>query len=203
MAAAPGDLDFAALLSAAGIESVRPSPELARQFGQILRVVVIGLMDILRARERIKDEFRVPMTSFKPEDNNPLKFSANVEDALHNLLVKKNPAYLGPVQAFEDAFQDIRDHQMAMLAGLRVAYEAMVAKFDPTRLQEQFDQEAKRGLLQGAAARRKYWELYCNRFRDIVKDPDSSYRRLFGDEFAEAYEEQLERLRTVNRAKQR
>ncbi len=90
-----GDLDFAALLAAAGVDSSQVTPELAQQFGQILRVVVTGVMDVLRARERIKDEFRMRMTTFKAADNNPLKFSANVEDALHNLLVKRNAAYLG------------------------------------------------------------------------------------------------------------
>jgi predicted component of type VI protein secretion system len=58
------------------------------------------------------------LTQFRTADNNPLKFSASVDDALHNLLVKRNAAYLGPVEAFEDAFDDLRDHRMAMLAGI-------------------------------------------------------------------------------------
>ena len=73
-----------------------------------------------------------------------MKFSANVEDALHNLLVKRNPAYLEPVEAFADAFDDLRDHQMAMLAGMRVAFEAMLADFDPDRLEEQFDRRFRK-----------------------------------------------------------
>jgi type VI secretion system protein ImpI len=197
------DLDFAALMAAAGLESARASPELAQQFGQILRVVVTGLMDVLRARERIKDEFRMRMTTFKTNNNNPLKFSANVEDALHNLLVKRNAAYLGPVQAFEDAFQDVRNHQMAMLAGVRVAYEAMLNEFEPGRLQEEFDAHVKGGSFLGGSGKSKYWELYRSKFHDMVKDADTSFRKLFGDEFAKAYEEQLERLKTLNRSDRR
>jgi type VI secretion system FHA domain protein len=197
------DLDFAALLSAAGIDSERVGPEVSQQFGQILRVVVAGLMDVLRARERIKDEFRMRVTTFKQQDNNPLKFSANVEDALHNLLVKRNAAYLGPVEAFEDAFQDLRNHQMAMLAGMRVAYDAMLAEFEPERLQEDFDRQVKAGSFLSGPAKLKYWDLYRNRFHDMVKDADSSFRNLFGDEFAKAYEEQLVRLKTLNRAERK
>ena len=195
-----GDLDFASLLAAAGIDAARVTPELSQQFGQILRVVVAGLMDVLRARERIKDEFRMRMTTFKQADNNPLKFSANVEDALHNLLVKRNAAYLGPVEAFEDAFQDLRNHQMAMLAGMRVAYEAMLKEFQPDQLQEEFDRSLKGGSFLSGPAKMKYWDLYRNRFHDMVKDADSSFRNLFGDEFAKAYEEQLVRLKTLNKA---
>jgi type VI secretion system FHA domain protein len=193
-------LDFASLLQAAGIESMRITPELSQQFGKILRVVVAGLMDVLRARDKIKDEFRMRMTTFKQTDNNPLKFSANVEDALHNLLVKRNAAYLGPVEAFEDAFLDVRNHQMAMLAGVRVAYEAMLAEFDPERLQQDFEPQAKGANFLSGGAKAKYWELYRNRFHDMVKDADSSFRNLFGDDFAKAYEEQLARLKAANRA---
>jgi type VI secretion system protein ImpI len=52
-------------------------------------------------------------------------------------------------------------------------------------------------------AKSKYWELYVNKFHDMVKDADSSFRHLFGDEFAKAYEEQLARLKTLDRAERR
>ena len=191
--------DLAAVLAGAGLDNVPVTPELARHFGRILRVVVGGVMDILQARQRIKSEFRMGMTSFKPADNNPLKFSANVDDALHNLLVKRNAAYLAPVEAFEDAFSDIRHHQMAMLAGVRVAFEAMLAEFDPDRLQAEFDRQMKKGALLSVPAKLRYWDLYREKFHDMVKDPETTFRELFGEEFAKAYEEQLRRLRAQGR----
>jgi type VI secretion system FHA domain protein len=202
-ASAGSSVDLATLLAAAGVPDAAVTPELAESFGRILRVVVAGLMDLMRARERIKDEFRMRMTTFKAVDNNPLKFSANVEDALHNLLVKRNAAYLPPVEAFEDAFQDARNSQVAMLAGLRVAFEAMLADFDPERLQEQFDRQLKKGALLSAPARFRYWELYRDRYAETVKDADSAFRELFGEKFGKAYEEQMLRLKTASRASRR
>jgi type VI secretion system FHA domain protein len=198
-AAAPQNLDFAALLTAAGLDPVAYTPELAANFGHILRVVVTGMMDLLRARERIKDEFRMHMTSFKAEDNNPLKFSANVEDALHNILVKRNAAYLGPVEAFEDAFRDARNHQMAMLAGLRVAFDSMLKQFDPRELQEQFDRQNKKASLLSGPARLRYWDQYRERYENAVQDADAAFRNLFGKAFATAYEEQMQRLKSAAR----
>jgi type VI secretion system protein ImpI len=192
------DVTLASVLVAAGLDNVTVTPELAQNFGEILRVVVTGVMDVLQARQRIKDEFRMRVTSFKRSDNNPLKFSANVDDALHNLLVKRNAAFLGPVDAFEDAFEDLRNHQMAMLAGVRVAFEAMLAELDPDRLQEEFDRQLKKagGLV---PAKLRYWELYRDKLHDMVKDPDTNFREWFGEEFAKAYEEQLERLKAQRR----
>jgi type VI secretion system FHA domain protein len=196
--AAPPDIEgaLAAVLAGAGLEGAVVTQDLARQFGDILRIVVSGVMDVLQARQRIKDEFRMRITTFKPRQNNPLKFSANVEDALHNLLVKRNPAYLGPVDAFEDAFDDIRNHQMAMLAGMRVAFDAMLAEFNPDRLQTEFDRLGKGSLVPGKL---RYWDLYRDKFSDMVSDADTSFRELFGQEFAKAYEEQLERLKAQGR----
>lgn len=201
--AAEGSLDFESMLKGAGLQGVQITPELAENFGRILRIVVGGLMDVLRTREQIKNEFRMRMTTFKSADNNPLKFSANVDDALHNLLVKRNSAYLGAAEAFEDAFADVRHHQMAMLAGVRVAFDAMLADFDPDRLQETFDRQLKKGSLLSAPARLRYWELYRDKFHDMVKDPESNFRELFGDEFARAYEEQLESLKVLARAQRK
>ncbi len=193
--AAP-EVSLAAVLAGAGIDSSVVTPELAKNFGQILRVVVAGVIDVLQARQRLKDEFRMRVTTFKVAQNNPLKFSANVDDALYNLLVKRNAAFLGPVESFEDAFDDVKNHQMAILAGVRVAFESVLAQFNPDRLQEEFDRQARGSLVPGKL---RYWEQYRDKFNDMVSDADTSFRELFGDEFARAYEQQLERLKSRDR----
>jgi len=182
------------LLAAAGIEGVEPSSDLARTLGEILRVVVDGTMETLRVRERMRQELRVRSTAFKPADNNPLKFSANADDAFHNLLVKRNPAYLSPPEAFEEAMHDMRDHQAAVLGALRLTFETLLAQIDPQHLQEEFDRQ-KKGSILGVAARPRYWDLYCEKYGEWLKDADATYRTLFGSEFAKAYEQQLERLK--------
>ena len=194
------DVMMKELLAAAGINGLEPSPELAETIGTMVRVMVSGLMDVLRARERVKDELRIRGTSFKPANNNPLKFSANVDDAFHNLLVKRNPAYLAPPEAFEDALGDVRDHQAAILAALLLAFETMLARFDPNRMQEDFDRQIRKGSILGAPAKLRYWDLYRDRYGELVKDADSGFRTLFGEEFTRAYEEQLKRLKALGRS---
>jgi type VI secretion system FHA domain protein len=189
--------DFAAVLAGAGLDPGNVTPEVAHDFGQILRVVVSGVMDVMRSRQEIKDEFRMRTTRFRSTENNPLKFSANVDDALHNLLVKRNRAYLPAVEAFEDAFADLRHHQIAMLAGMRVAFESMLAEFDPDRLQQEFDRHLNKGLV---PAKLRYWDLFREKCQEIAKDREASFRRLFGDEFARAYEEQLKQLKAQERS---
>jgi type VI secretion system FHA domain protein len=199
--APPDNSGIAALLRAAGVVDGPVSPELAADLGQIFRVVVSGVMDVLKARQETKNQFGLGMTTFKRADNNPLKFSASVEDALHNLFVRReNTPYLNPIDAFEDAFEDMRNHQIAMLVGVRVAFEAMLSEFHSDHLQEQFDRQVKKGALVSMPARLRYWELYREWIHDMVRDADTSFRELFGDEFARAYEEQLKRLKAQGRS---
>jgi type VI secretion system FHA domain protein len=192
-----------ALIAAAGIEGLDPSTEAAQVLGSMLRAAVGGLMEVLRARERMKDELRVRGTTFKAANNNPLKFSANVDDAFHNLLVKQNSAYLDPQTALEDAFRDVRDHQAAFLSAMRLAFESMLSQLDPNRLQDDFDRQIKKGSILGVPAKLRYWDLYRDKYTDLAKDAQGAFRALFGDAFAKAYEEQLDRLQGLARGRDR
>lgn len=188
--------DLTALLRGAGLSESDMSPEVMQELGQVLRVVVEGLMEVLRARAEIKAQFRVPLTRMKSVENNPLKHSPNVESALHTLLVQRNPGFLSSVQAFEDALADIRNHQMAMLEGVRVAFESMLESFDPKELEKEFDRTGKRAF---GSNKSRYWELYVQRFARLGEDADDTYRKLFGDVFAGAYEKQFECLKALGK----
>jgi type VI secretion system FHA domain protein len=194
-----GGADFRAMLRGAGLDVETVDPQIVAQLGQVLRIVVDGLMEVLRARGEIKGEFRLQQTTFKPRENNPLKFSANVEDALHNLLVKRNAAYLDTPAAFEDAFVDVRHHQVAMLAGMRAAFDFMLTRFDPEALARQFDARPGRKLSIGLGAGGRHWDSFGEYYKEMTRDADDCFRRLFGDQFARAYEEQLQRLRAESR----
>ena len=163
--------------------------------GEMLKHSVNGLMQLLNARSTIKNQFRMNVTTIKPVENNPLKFSMTLEDALETLLVKESPAYLAPLEAVRDGVKDIADHQMAMIAGMRAAYKELLGRFDPKHLQAQFDREGGSGLFKNAKA--QYWEHYEAFFAEANDASDETFQRLFGDDFAEAYEQQLQHLQSM------
>jgi type VI secretion system FHA domain protein len=190
------------LLRGAGLDphQARLSEEVANQLGEVLRIVVEGTMQVLQARNQIRKEFRMPTTQVAQKNNNPLKFSADVGDALHKLLIQRSPAYLDTVSSFEDAFDDIRVHQMAMLASLRVAFDFMLKQFDPDVLQAQFAKQGARGSVLGLGNKPKLWEAYLGRYAEFATDPDFAFRRLFGEQFGKAYEQNLEQQRRMLKA---
>lgn len=190
---------------AAPVARPTPTPPMAGAAGpgslpddvdQIFRVVVDGVMDVLRARAEIKNTFRLPVTIIQRSENNPLKFAPNPEEALLKIMAPSNGAFMSGTAAFEDAFDDIRCHQMAMLAGVRAAFESLLVHFSPDRFEQEADGSSKRSAFAGKG---KYWDKYRENFEGLSRDPDECFRRLFGDEFARAYEEQLSRLKSARR----
>ena len=191
------------VLTALGLDPARVDPALQQQLGTILRIAVQGLMEVLKSRAEVKNTFRLPITIIKPVENNPLKFSMNAEDALFNLFVKRNPGYLGPIEAFEEGFQDAAFHQAAVLVGVRAAFNAMLAKFHPTHLEEVYERKVRRTAMLGLGGRGKFWELYRERFEEIDRDREAHFQLLFGEEFARAYNEHLQKLAADARLRRR
>ncbi|UKE68445.1 type VI secretion system-associated FHA domain protein TagH [Xanthomonas cerealis pv. cerealis] len=156
----------------------------------LLTVLVAGLMDVLRARAEMKNSLRLPATLIRRSENNPLKFAATAEEAVARLLGPPDPAYLGGTAAIDDAMHDIGQHQLALMAGMRAAFEQTFAHFDPVRFEAQ---SGAQGALAGWPGRP--WRRYVQDYRGLQADPDERFRRLFGDAFAHAYEDQLLRAR--------
>ncbi|MCC5810500.1 MAG: type VI secretion system-associated FHA domain protein TagH [Ectothiorhodospiraceae bacterium] len=186
------------LLAGAGLDPDQVPADKAEELGRILRVAIRGVMDLLQARMEVKNEFRMSVTLIQARENNPLKFSTSPEDALHNLMVKHNPDYLEPVEAFEAGFQDLRHHQLAMLAGMRSGFFEMLRQFDPEFLEKRFGNGGERSML-GRVTGPRQWDQYKALFADIQRDTEGYFNRLFGEAFVYAYEKQIEELKTRSR----
>lgn len=167
--------------------------EIAEIVGELVPEIVEGMMQVLRSRASIKNEFRMNITTIQPVENNPLKFSVDTSEALENMFVRKSSAYKKPKEAFREGFNGIAEHQVAIIAGIRAAFKSMMERFDPEHLEKQFDRQAKGAILPGMQKAR-YWNSYTEYYRNFVDNLEQSFQYLFGDEFVQAYEDQLRKL---------
>jgi type VI secretion system protein len=168
---------------------------LMRTAGSLLRAITQGLMTVLLTRASFKSELRLEMTTIRSADNNPFKFSIDVEDALSHLLLRPSRGFLAPSEAAREAFDDIQAHEMAMIAGLRAALGALLARFDPEELERRFSKQSVLDNLLPIAKKAKYWDLFTEVYSDVAKDAAEGFLSLFRDEFNRAYEAHSARLR--------
>jgi type VI secretion system FHA domain protein len=151
----------------------------------------------LHVRSVQKQALRVPTTTIQPQNNNPLKFSASVDEAIGNLLFRDSAEYLPAVEAVRETFNDIRQHQEHLLAAVRAAVEGYVAKLDPAELENKVSNGNPRGLLH-AANKLKYWDLFKDLFTVVTSHQPGQLPPQFIEELSRAYE--LEASRAASTA---
>ena len=162
------------------------------RLGQLMREVVLGVSENLHVRSEHKNVLRVPTTTIQPQNNNPLKFSASVEEALTNLLFRQSSEYLSAVDAIRETFGDIKQHQQNLLAALRTAISDYVGRLDPDELETKFT-SGKRGGLMQATNKLKYWDLYKDLYQVVTQHQPGAFPQQFLEEFARAYEHEAAR----------
>lgn len=160
---------------------------------EVVRSCVAGIMDVLSSRRQIKHELRMDTTMIRGAHNNALKFSATADEAIERMFTKSGDGYLPPETALLEAFQDIADHQVAMMTATVQVYQEVVERFDPEVLEESLRRTAKEG---GWFSRKpRLWEEYRKRYQGIASSGYPSVHDDFLKQFSAAYSEQLLKIK--------
>lgn len=198
-AASAGDSAAArAFLQAAGAGELQiPDAELAEtlaRLGNVFKILVQGLREILMTRTSIKSEFRMNQTMIGAGGNNPLKFSISPEQAIEVMVKPTTKGYLEASAAAEQALQDIKAHEIAMITGMEAALKGILKRLSPEELEGKIETSASFGsILKGKKAR--YWEVFEKIYAEISDEAENDFHELFSKEFVRAYQNQLERLK--------
>ncbi|HEX6019871.1 MAG TPA: type VI secretion system-associated FHA domain protein TagH [Burkholderiaceae bacterium] len=193
-ALAPPDDWARALRQGLGVATGTLGPEQARRIGQLLRAMTRGTLELLTARLVAKRELGAAATQLRARENNPLKFSPDVDAALAHLLGPSEPGFLEPQAAVDEAFDDLRAHQVALLAGMRAALDTVMSRFDPAALEHRLAPGGAFENLIPANRRAKLWSAYGEEYVRIVGEIEEDFDALLGPAFLKAYQAQLEAL---------
>ena len=188
-----------AFLRGAGLDQLRLDKAQAEaqmeSIGRSYRLMVEGLIDVLRARASLKGEFRMQQTMIQPAENNPLKFAPNAEEALLLLLRHGNQAFMAPDLAVRDSFNDLRAHQLAVMAGVEAAIKHLLTRFEPAQLEERMGKPGGLSSLFNGSRQAQYWQQFTELYNSISREAQEDFQDLFGREFSRAYEEHSARQR--------
>ncbi len=166
-----------------------------KSVGQVYREMVDGMMKVLHARKMEQSMIALrqsDVTQFRRGECNPLKIFPTAEETMEEMMRQKNPAYIAPAEAVKEGFADIMNHQLAMRAGMQAAMSGFLKRVDP----KTFDDMFKDGIIFQKKA--KCWDAYGKAYPKLVEEAMDD---LFGENFAEAYREQLRILRQSQQSK--
>ncbi|MBI3370470.1 MAG: type VI secretion system-associated FHA domain protein TagH [Betaproteobacteria bacterium] len=189
-----------AFLEGARIHSIKVRDEDATAFmrdsGAIVRAAIDGLVELLLARSEMKKEMRTEdRTMVASRNNNPLKLVTNPEEAITYLFDsgERTGGFLQPVQAVHDACDDLRAHEIALMAGMRAALIGSIKRLEPQLLEAEYDKKGGMSLNRKA----KLWDLFVEVHAKLTSEAEDDFLKVFGREFLGTYEEQVKRLKSA------
>lgn len=196
--AAGDDTAARAFLNALGVEDLDvPDAEMTAtmdRLGATLRMMITGLREVLMTRSSIKSEFRIEQTRINAGQNNPLKFSVSPDQAIEAMVRPRAKGYLTAQAATKQALDDIKAHEVAMVTGMEAALRGILKRLDPGALSGKIESGGGISrLLKGKKA--LYWETYEKMYAEISDQATNDFHEIFSREFAEAYRQQLEKLK--------
>lgn len=167
-----------------------------RECGSIVRAAVDGLVGLLLARSEMKKEMRTAeRTMVASRNNNPLKLIADPKEAIAFLFEpgeRATAGFLAPVQAVEDACEDLKAHEIALMAGLRSALLGSLKRFDPALLEKIAEQQKGAFNINKKA---KLWDTFVEYQKKLTLDAEDDFLKAFGREFLGTYQAQVNKLR--------
>ena len=171
------------------------TPEIMTTIGSLLRSATAGAIDMLAARAATKREVQASVTIISVQANNPLKFLPNADSALLQLLGKKMPGFMRADVAMKDAFEDLRAHEVGVIAGTRAALTEVLGKFDPAVLGDKLTKGSVLESLMPSARKAKLWDMYLERYLQIRREAEDDFQSIFGRAFVQAYELETARIK--------
>lgn len=154
-----------------------------------------GLMDVLHQRSLFKQSSRLNQTLFKKQENNPLKFSATTEDAIHNLLNRNSLSYLTADKAITEAFSDIEKHEQALLAGVEGTVSSVMKMLSPDSVIENGYGNSIWHRFNRSYSKSVYWDNYVSSYQILQNDLVGENKTFYLDDFAKCYEAYLKGIK--------
>jgi type VI secretion system FHA domain protein len=155
--------------------------------GRALRLSVTNLHDILGARTSTKEGFGVERTMLGQSGNNPLKFVLDSHDALVALLVTTIPGFLVADEAVEQAFTDIKEHQISMVAAMQAALAGICQQLAPETIELMVGAPTMLERLMPHLRSARWWRSYRAAFAKVAGGLANNARQVFGGDFARGY----------------
>jgi FHA domain-containing protein len=143
----------------------------------------------------LKREVKADVTMISTTRNNPLKFLPDAESALLQMFGSRIPGFMAPVEAMEDAFRDLRAHEVGMIAGMHAALSQVLQRFAPGELEKRLKPP---GVLEGLlpnSREARLWQAFAEMYVDISREAQDDFQSLFGRAFLQAYEKEVARLK--------
>lgn len=183
---AEADAMLREIAKAAGIApdllQARDPHEVAAEIGAVLRTTVEQLSLLLKARAAAKVLAKsAHRTMIGAEDNNPLKFVPGTDDILEIMFARRRAGYLDARHSVEDAFRDLKAHEIATYAAMQAALSRLLDDLSPEAIARKIPPASF------SSRKSQAWDALVATWRTMEDKHENGMLDVFLAYFAEAY----------------
>ncbi|MDX7990436.1 type VI secretion system-associated FHA domain protein [Xenorhabdus littoralis] len=189
---------LSALLDGMGLNNIK-KPQFDEhaiyQLGKLLSQLSQGIVALNASCSRLKHEINADMTKILPDNNNPFKLLPSGQAVLTQMFGDHIPGFMSPEKATRDILIELQAHQLGMIAGLHAMTADILRTFEPDVIEKKAHEEIKFPRLSLSSTSKSYlWDYLIKYYQTIVHTFEKDHV-LFGENFLQAYETEVERYR--------
>lgn len=155
--------------------------------GLVMRELIEGSLDLMDSRNQMRQELRLSAPSVGARENNPLKLSINYQDALSRMLQGESMGFKPPVESANEVIDDLKRHQLGVLAGIDAGVKALLDALDPKKI------GGGKTVIAGLSMTSKMSEHHARIKEDTVERSDGVFWRAFSEAYKIAISTSYER----------
>lgn len=162
--------------------------DLAEEVGALLRLNAENVKQLLAARTESKRAVKAAnQTTVQALDNNPLKFSPTVDDALRIMFGPPSRGYLGAHRAMDASFKDLKTHQVKTYAAMQNALRLLTDGLSPEGIEALDEKDHGLGALL-SSRKARLWDIYTTRWNAIASMHEEGMLDAFMIYFSDCYD---------------
>ena len=160
----------------------RDPHEVAEEIGAVLRIVVDELASMLKARAAAKAMAKSSQqTMISSTGNNPLKFVPGAEEMLEKMFGRRSPGYLDARQSLEEAFRDLKTHEIATYSAMQAALARLLDDISPLTI------EGRVASSSFTSRKSRAWDAFVAAWEAKEQRHENGMLDAFLDYFSESY----------------
>jgi len=156
---------------------------LLQNAGRLLAEFTECTHSLLRSKDTVLAEFNI-RSQATAAPANPLRSAGGVANALRLLLGKRNAVNASGTEAIDAAFNELDQHQHAMINSMRNALSDYLENFEPRALERILAQQTQRL----GAGQKAFRDQYAEVFAELAQPNKHKRPQRFDEEFSRAYE---------------
>jgi type VI secretion system protein ImpI len=160
----------------------RDARELATEIGAVLRLVVDELSTMLKARAAAKMMTKSGhQTMISSAGNNPLKFVPGAEEMLEKMFARRSSGYLDAKGSLEEAFRDLKTHEVATYAAMQAALSRLMEELSPETIEKRVPPSSF------SSRRGRSWDAFVKAWEAREQAHENGMLDVFLAYFSESY----------------